>query len=605
MATIVTRAGKGTTLSWAEMDANFNNLNTKVSEIISVKDFGAVGDGVIDDTAAVQLALDSGAKVVTFPAGSYKWSGNGPIIRSNTRVVGDQALIIQPNADTGATISTGAEYAGFRIDCGSSNIIIEGLDIRGPYYGLTPQGAYRSIGINISGRYDQYFYNNSNYPSNPIIPVSGTSQNITIKSNKISGFGQSCVVADQIDNFYCYGNNLSNTTRDGVRMYGVKYFNVSDNYIQNMAPGFTTEGSIPNFNVYGITATRIYHSTAGDGSLTDYRSPSFGIISRNTIRDCPTWKALDTHGGTDISFINNHVHNAHIGIGLDKGGYDTADGYAPPRRINVSGNHIVADSSNTAGNRCGIFCVAHDATADNIGENLTISNNYVEGFGEDTRDGNIVVSNFRLGMISDNQIVGGLRSGINFQETIEEFSVQGGTISNVAMTTGLFLAGVAMQAASQRIVVDGVVFKKTDTADVMNAISTVSPTAGYGIKLGDGNSYVGNVTIAPFQAHLMVDSPFITRCIAYGNINNNGTTASISAGKGITSVTRTGTGAVDVVLDESLSTNNTIIPIAMGKSSNVLCYATVPDTSTISVATRTATTAASVDTGFYLQVQGY
>lgn len=37
----------------------------------SVKDFGAVGDGVADDTAAIQAALDAGGEVY-FPAGRYK-----------------------------------------------------------------------------------------------------------------------------------------------------------------------------------------------------------------------------------------------------------------------------------------------------------------------------------------------------------------------------------------------------------------------------------------------------------------------------------------------------------------------------------------------------
>jgi len=50
--------------------ASSRTVENKLQESVSVKDFGAVGDGVTDDTAAIQAALDTGATVY-IPDGNY------------------------------------------------------------------------------------------------------------------------------------------------------------------------------------------------------------------------------------------------------------------------------------------------------------------------------------------------------------------------------------------------------------------------------------------------------------------------------------------------------------------------------------------------------
>jgi hypothetical protein len=60
---------------------------TKLQETVSVKDFGAVGDGVTDDTAAIQAAIDYANKVY-FPSGTYKITSE-VTLPSNISLSGD------------------------------------------------------------------------------------------------------------------------------------------------------------------------------------------------------------------------------------------------------------------------------------------------------------------------------------------------------------------------------------------------------------------------------------------------------------------------------------------------------------------------------------
>jgi len=90
-------------------------VNAKLREMVSVKDFGAVGNGVTDDTAAIQAAITAtSAGIILIPEGTYKVSSTISWTKNNIYVEGE---------GQGATyiLFTNATADVFRIGDGTAN----------------------------------------------------------------------------------------------------------------------------------------------------------------------------------------------------------------------------------------------------------------------------------------------------------------------------------------------------------------------------------------------------------------------------------------------------------------------------------------------------
>ena len=99
---------------------------SKMQDIINAKDFGAAGDGVTDDTAALQRAVTAAAGRTLVLTGTFLVKGTITLSSSNTRIIGDGLAKIV--ADKGTAWTTGQPV----------------LDIRGPGPG-TPTTLTASI----------------------------------------------------------------------------------------------------------------------------------------------------------------------------------------------------------------------------------------------------------------------------------------------------------------------------------------------------------------------------------------------------------------------------------------------------------------------------
>jgi hypothetical protein len=91
--------------------ATTRTLQNKLRDTVSVKDFGAVGDGVADDTAAIQAAITTGLNVF-IPAGDYKITSTiNAIPASSTNAPKRTIYGVGENSNIVATSITGAAIA--------------------------------------------------------------------------------------------------------------------------------------------------------------------------------------------------------------------------------------------------------------------------------------------------------------------------------------------------------------------------------------------------------------------------------------------------------------------------------------------------------------
>jgi len=111
--------------------ATSRTLQNKLRDVVSVKDFGAVGDGATDDRVAIQAAINSAmtlGNAVYFPAGVYVMSTMGDTINGAQifGVLTNDVSLVGDGATIKCTSSTQVAFM-FCFYSGSYNINLEGL----------------------------------------------------------------------------------------------------------------------------------------------------------------------------------------------------------------------------------------------------------------------------------------------------------------------------------------------------------------------------------------------------------------------------------------------------------------------------------------------
>ena len=373
--------------------ASTRTLQNKLRDVVSVKDFGATGDGTTDDTLAIQSALNSGVgKYVYLPPGTYKTT-SVLSLSSNTYLYGasvNSVIAIQPTASA----STANNCFSFDGD----DITVDNIKVLGTNEGILVSGNYTgfAIAFSIVGR------------TRP-----------TIKNCTVEKFASSIVCTASPS------ANSNSITITGNRIYGGLQLGDASlgSDAQDIVIAGSTTGTYPNLvgrrsiiaNNYCLGNVDTGINVAGNGGDTDF------IITGNIVQP------LDLDGITPLA------------SGSNKSRYGIITGYGGlyPARIVVS-NNVIRDSG-----EAGIVCESQSRGGGTINITANIISNV--GFSvlypvDYSLKAGINVSSGGGDVISDNIITDCYRVGIQILQNFDFLSgannsnpvISGNNISNIA-----------------------------------------------------------------------------------------------------------------------------------------------------------------------------
>lgn len=250
----VINAGNATDISYTlnAPGATLQSVQTKLQQYVSVKDFGAVGDGVADDTAAINAAIaaTSNGATLVFPSGNYRYT-TVLTIPSNITIQGS-------GRNFGCTFSPdgcaafkfdGSLYGGgwvFRVRI--QDILIDGTNMTGPE-GISIKQAY-----NID--FNNVFLFNVQTGVTSAVYVSG-SNDLVFQDFILYGTGAPNHYGFNIDGTTSGPVSIKlispdiETCNRGIRATGTVVMDIFSPYMERNIVCYTHEISAGQVNIYG------------------------------------------------------------------------------------------------------------------------------------------------------------------------------------------------------------------------------------------------------------------------------------------------------------------------------------------------------------------
>lgn len=469
--------------------------------------FGASGDGVADDTAAIAASIAAG-RVIDFgdSTNTYKITSTINLNAANCEFIG-QGAKIDASAITDVAIQISA-----------SSVRVNGLELIGPVANDTYLAT--SFGIRVTGT------------------VGARLTDVEIAQNYIHNFGLTAIRCDFVNYVNIVENRLEYCGYAGVQILSGNDCLIDKNKIFRMFPG-SGAGVIGASAAYGVHITR-----NAALSLADAPRSERVTVSQNNVRSIPTWEGLDTHGGLNILFVGNQIQDCWVGgnaIHADGGG-----DLCPAISVAFVGNTFQA--GNTPG--AALYLKPTSQTVVGSAGPVTVSGNSIFRYGTYNTGvstlGAIYAENCTDGLsITGNSFYECKHYGIKVYDYCYGFSITGNTFKDMLTISGINRA-IGIISANNSGTINSNAFIRTSGS--FEAIYIGFSTGN--IVLGVDNSFTGTITKLTGEPQ---SGGYKQSAKAWANID--GTTGTHRDSFGLTS-TRTGTGAYTITLSNPMGSTN-------------------------------------------------
>lgn len=379
------------------------NYKTWGGIIYNVKEYGAKGDGLKDDTSAIQTALNAASDVngvVRLPPGSYK-------ITSTLKIPENITL----EAYGAKIVNTSTHLYLLSL---ASNVTILGLELQGAGND-TANIAARAV--NITGD------NSAAYVSN-----------IRLKDVYIHDIGFYGVYMQFAKDVYIEDCNFKNIGYGAIMGESVTNIKVRGGHIDSVIPG-------QNNNAYGVAFTR----TSESSDLMAYPRSKDCLVEGMLIENIPTYEALDTHAGENIIFSNNTIRGCKIGISMIRIAIGATEVFAP-HKCKATGNTIHGDGTGVGIQLGGAANVVGNpneyAFMCEISDNIL----YSTGMQGNSTSAGILLHNTIGAIVKGNMLYHPYANGINIYHTNLGFVCSNNVVVDPQDNSWANVAGITLQS---------------------------------------------------------------------------------------------------------------------------------------------------------------